>query len=76
MGQVKCMRCSGILIDTSESTTFDRKGKPAGRPPRTCEIEMEDDSAFYRCPYCRAKNIIVETRGESGFPQLVIVRVE
>lgn len=76
MGQVKCLRCSGVLIETTESTTFDRKGKSTGRAPKTCEIEMDDDRAFYRCPYCRAKNIIMETRGESGFPQLVIVRAE
>ncbi len=75
MGQVRCLHCAGVMVETEETVPSDRKSKATPRPRKTCELEMEDDEAFYRCPYCRARNIVAETRGESGFPHLVIVKV-
>jgi DNA-directed RNA polymerase subunit RPC12/RpoP len=75
MSRVKCLRCGGILIETVESLSWDRKGRPTKPQPKTCEIELEGDEAFYRCPHCRARNLLTETRGETGFPRLVIIGI-
>jgi hypothetical protein len=75
MAHVTCLRCKGVLIETVEFRPPSPIGKrlPPPPPQKKCEIELEDDYAFYRCPHCRAKNILMETRGENGFPRLDIV---
>jgi hypothetical protein len=48
----------GLLIET-----------PTGRKT----LEEKDGRAFYRCPACRAKNFVAETRNADGFPELRVV---
>jgi hypothetical protein len=70
VGTIVCLNCSEVLFE------MEPKRSPLGKrthPLRRCELEEEGDKTFYRCPRCRAKNIVIETRSPSGFPQLTVV---
>jgi hypothetical protein len=71
MGTISCLNCAQVLAEI-EPLRND-SGKVSLSPPGRCEIEEEDDEAFYRCPRCRAKNIVIEVRTASGYPQLAVV---
>jgi predicted Zn-ribbon and HTH transcriptional regulator len=67
------LNCREILVEIEpRRDTASRQPRPA---PRKCPLEEEDDIIFYRCPRCKAKNIVAETRTENGFPELVVVTV-
>jgi phage FluMu protein Com len=68
---VTCLNCNEILVEIEPRRDVDN-----GRPqpaPRKCPLEEENDVIFYRCPRCKAKNVVEETRTENGFPKLVVV---
>jgi hypothetical protein len=70
VGGIVCLKCSEVLFE------MEPRRSPAGKKthsPRRCELEEEGDLTFYRCPRCGAKNIVIETRSPSGFPQLTVV---
>jgi hypothetical protein len=69
MGTIICLNCTEILCEIEPS----RASRGGSGPLRKCELEEEDDQVFYRCPTCGAKNIVIETRTPSGFPQLTVV---
>jgi hypothetical protein len=65
------LNCREILVEIEPRRDVNsRRPQPA---PRKCPLEEEDDIIFYRCPRCRAKNVVEETRTENGFPELVVV---
>ena len=67
---IVCLNCSEVLFEMEPNRS--RADKKTG-PPRRCELEEEGDKTFCRCPRCKAKNIVIETRSPSGFPQLMVV---
>ncbi|HUJ68020.1 MAG TPA: hypothetical protein VLW86_00775 [Syntrophorhabdales bacterium] len=69
MGAIICLNCTEVLCEIEPS----RSGRSGSGSMARCELEEEDDQVFYRCPTCGAKNIVVETRTPSGFPQLTVV---
>ncbi len=71
MGTVTCLNCKEILVEREPYR--DPNSKQIPPPPRKCPLEEENDVTFYRCPRCKAKNIVEEVRTESGFPELVVV---
>jgi len=71
MGAIVCLNCSETLCEIDASREKNPKSKV--RPPKKCELEEEGEEVFYRCPFCGAKNIVIETRTPSGFPQLTVV---
>ena len=64
------MNCAEILVEHEPVPDFTAK-TPEKR--KICELEEEENRAFYRCPACRAKNFVAETRNSHGFPELRIV---
>ncbi len=71
MGAVTCLNCREVLVEIEPRRNVNgRQLQPAYRK---CPLEEEDDIIFYRCPRCKAKNIVEETRTENGFPELVVV---
>jgi hypothetical protein len=69
-GMVRCMKCAEILFE-HETVRDSTARTPEKR--KICQLEEEDNRAFYRCPACRAKNFVAETRNSYGFPELRIV---
>ena len=72
MGTVKCIKCAEVLVAHEPLSDLTAK---THADPRRCEMEEEDDRPFYRCPSCRAKNFVIETRSPDGFPELTVVGV-
>jgi len=71
MGTIICLNCTEVLFEIELPSSAADKGKTGSS--KRCELEEEDDRFFYRCPTCGAKNIVIETRTPSGFPQLTVV---
>ena len=71
MGAIVCLNCTETLSEIEPSREKHPKGK--ARASKRCELEEEGEEVFYRCPCCGAKNIVIETRTPSGFPQLTVV---
>ncbi len=69
MGTLACLNCAQALAETEPRWNNGGKAGPSAR----CELETEDDITFYRCPRCKAKNIVAEARTPSGYPQVAIV---
>jgi phage FluMu protein Com len=69
MGTIVCLNCAEVLAGVEPGQY--RSGQGDSCPH--CELEEEDEETFYRCPRCKAKNIVAETRTASGYPQLTIV---
>jgi len=69
MATIKCLNCAELLVSHEPFHGESTKG----RPRRECPLEQEDDQAFFRCPSCKAKNVVVETRSAEGFPELTVV---
>ncbi len=67
---IRCMKCSRILVE--HEPVLGLLSKPSAGS-KECELEEEDDRPFYRCPACRAKNFVAETRNSDGFPELRVV---
>jgi|WetSurMetagenome_2_1015567.scaffolds.fasta_scaffold576897_1 hypothetical protein len=69
MGTIICLNCRQVLaeIEPGQSSA----GWDNSRPH--CELEEDNEKTFYRCPRCKAKNIVAEVRTESGYPQLTVV---
>ena len=68
VGVIRCMNCTRILVEREPVLGLlikTRTGRKA--------LEEEDGRAFYRCPACRAKNFVAETRNSDGFPELRVV---
>ena len=68
MGVIRCMNCARILVER-EPVLGLLIETPTGRKT----LEEKDGRAFYRCPTCRAKNFVAETRNADGFPELRVV---
>lgn len=62
-----------------------RCGKPLGTAPRAEEsvplpltiesftgVERAGDDCYVLCPYCSAKNVLVEARNAFGFPEVTL----
>jgi hypothetical protein len=69
MGTIVCLNCTQVLAETEPGQNS--AGRGDSRPH--CELEEDDEKTFYRCPRCKAKNIVAEVRTASGYPQLAIV---
>jgi Zn finger protein HypA/HybF involved in hydrogenase expression len=69
MATIKCLNCAELLVSHEPFHSESAKG----RPRRQCPLEQEEDQAFFRCPSCKAKNVVVETRSTEGFPELTVV---
>jgi phage FluMu protein Com len=69
MGTIICLNCSQVLTEIEPLQT----GAGRGDSHPYCTLEEEEEETFYRCPRCKAKNIVAEVRTASGYPQLVIV---
>ncbi len=67
---MQCMNCAEILIE--HVPVPDLLVKPAGKC-KLGDMEEEESRPFFRCPACRAKNFVAETRNPHGFPELRIV---
>ncbi len=71
MGMITCLNCAHVLAEIDPHRNGNKE--KASSPPPRCELEEEDDKTFYRCPRCKAKNIVAEARTPSGFPELTII---
>jgi hypothetical protein len=40
------------------------------------DLESDDTDHFYRCPYCKKKNVVIETTPKSGHPQHEISHIK
>ena len=69
MGTIVCLNCNQVLAEIEPLQ--DGVGRGNSRPH--CRLEEDDEETFYRCPRCKAKNIVAEVRTASGYPQLAIV---
>jgi hypothetical protein len=70
---VICLNCKEVLFEVEPPSSSGVRNSE--RPPRRCVLEEEDDINFYRCPACKSKNIVIETRTPNGFPHLTVVAV-
>jgi hypothetical protein len=70
MGSIVCLHCAQVLMEIEPRQDTKAKGYV---PPPVCMIEEDDQNAFLRCPRCHAKNIVIEVRTPSGYPQLAVV---
>ena len=63
MATTVCFNRSEVLsrIEPLRSTN----DKTRTYPPKRCDLEEEEDQAFYRCPKCKVKNIVIEPRTKS-----------
>jgi DNA-directed RNA polymerase subunit RPC12/RpoP len=64
------MKCAEILVEHEPVTDLTARSPKKGK---RCELEEEENRAFYRCPACGAKNLVAETRNSHGFPELRII---
>jgi len=73
MGAIVCLHCAQTLIEIEPRQSQSEKAKGYRPRPPPCQLEVDEESTYVRCPKCSAKNIVVETRTPSGYPQLAVI---
>ena len=71
MMEQKCLKCEGVLF---KKVLLDTLGHTAMDVETPLEIESDGIDQFYRCPHCKAKNIIVSDKSAHGVPQSRVFR--
>jgi hypothetical protein len=67
--QEKCRKCGAILFN---KVLIDDKGHWAIDEKIPLALESEAGDNFFRCPACKAKNIVVSATSIHDLPQLKI----
>ncbi len=73
MKDVKCLSCRGLLF---KANPLDDKGNWAMDPKFKLSLTQEANEAYFKCPHCGAKNVVIDSASPSGLPQIKIVRVK
>ena len=67
----RCLKCKRILF---KKVLLDDKGHTAKDMTASAKLEHEENDRFFRCQFCGAKNIVIDTKSPDGLPQIRIVR--
>ena len=69
----KCRKCGAILFD---KVLLDDRGHWAIDEKTPLNLESEAGVDFFRCPTCKAKNVVVSATSTHGLPQLKITHAK
>jgi len=69
----RCLTCDGVLFDRANFAkrirgTIDLKNR--------LDLEWDGQEAFFRCPHCSVKHVVIEAVDEQGLPSLRISHVK
>lgn len=73
MMEQKCLKCGGVLF---QKGFLDYKGHMAMDMHTRIDLESDEMEHFFRCPHCRAKNVVVEAISPHGLPQIRISHIK